>query len=105
MRFVLLASIMLACSAAHVPFDATGVVPGPVRVQSSGTVVTVQWSDGSNRPWTAEFSLDPDQPLIRSIAVNETTVIDRARPIYRCQTGKRRGGWDAFFDSPPSHPD
>jgi len=105
MRFLLFASTVLACSAATVPFDAFGVTPGPVRVRSSGAAVTVEWSDGSNRPWTAEFSLDPQQALIQSIAVNETKVIDRARPIYRCTTGKRRGGWDAFFDFPPSHPD
>jgi len=32
-------------------------------------------------------------------------VIDRARPFYQCTTGKRRGGWDQFFDLPPSHPE
>ncbi len=28
-----------------------------------------------------------------------------ARPFYRGETGKRRGGWNAFFDDPTSHPD
>ncbi len=32
-------------------------------------------------------------------------MIERARPYYQLTTGKRRGGWDAFFDFPPSHPD
>ncbi len=105
MRFLLSAAVVLACSAAPVPFDASGVTSGPIRVQSNGVVATVEWRDGTNRAWKAEFSLDPDQALIRSIAVNQTIVIDRARPIYRCQTGKRRGGWDAFFDFPPSHPE
>lgn len=105
MRLTLLIPVMLACSAATVPFDASAVAPGPIRVQSNGAVVRIDWADATNRAWTAEFSLDPEQALIRSIGVNGTTVIDRARPIYRCQTGKRRGGWDAFFDFPPSHPD
>lgn len=105
MRLLLLAFAALACSAATVPFDMSDVAPGPVRVASDGAIVTVRWSDNSKRPWTAEFSLDPAQALIRSIAVNGTHIIDRARPIYRCETGKRRGGWDAFFDFPPSHPD
>src|SRR5205823_1008144 len=57
------------------------------------------------RPWSAEFSLDPKAPLIRSIQVNGAAVIENARPFYQCTTGKRRGGWDEFFDLPPSHPD
>ena len=105
MRLLLLAPFVLACSGAPVLFDGSAVTPGPIRVQSNGTVVKVDWRDGTNRPWSAEFSLDPDQALIRLITVNQTVVIDRARPIYRCQTGKRRGGWDAFFDFPPSHPE
>ncbi|HEY3453810.1 MAG TPA: hypothetical protein VGK64_04350 [Bryobacteraceae bacterium] len=32
-------------------------------------------------------------------------VIEKTNPVYRCSTGKRRGGWDAFFDFPPSHPE
>ena len=32
--------------------------------------VTVRWSDEANRPWSAEFSLDPKAALIRSIQVN-----------------------------------
>jgi hypothetical protein len=30
-------------------------------------------------------------------------IIERARPVYSGSTGKRRGGWDAFFDFPLSH--
>lgn len=105
MRIVFLASTVLACSAATVPFDQSRVTPGPVRVETNGSVVTIHWADNSNRPWAAEFSLDPEQALIRKIAVDGTTVIGRARPVFRCETGKRRGGWDQFFDFPPSHPE
>lgn len=32
-------------------------------------------------------------------------MLSGARPFYRAETGKRRGGWDAFFDFPPSAPE
>ena len=34
-----------------------------------------------------------------------TPVITEARPFYRGETGKRRGGWNAFFDDPANHPE
>ena len=37
--------------------------------------------------------------------VNGKAVVRSAAPLYNCQTGKRRGGFDEFFDFPPSHPD
>ncbi len=98
--------ILWLCRAAMaVPLDVSGVRPGPVTVTSTATSVTAHWNDEVNRPWTAEFSLDPKAPLVRAIAVSGAAVIERARPFYQCTTGKRRGGWDAFFDFPPSHPD
>src|SRR6202158_136179 len=90
---------------AAVPFDASGVRPGPVTVTSTAQAATIHWSDEANRPWTAEVSLDPKTPLITAIKVNGAAVIERARPFYQSTTGKRRGGWDQFFDLPPSHPD
>jgi hypothetical protein len=91
--------------AAAVELDRSGVRPGPVTVSSTAQSATVHWSDEADRPWTAEFSLDPKAPLITAIAVNGAAVVERARPFYQCSTGKRRGGWDEFFDFPPSHPD
>ena len=44
-------------------------------------------------------------PLITSSRVGATPVITDARPFYRGETGKRRGGWNAFFDDPASHPE
>jgi hypothetical protein len=29
--------------------------------------------------------------------------VQLARPYYRCTTGRRTGGWDAFFDFPPAN--
>ena len=88
-----------------VALDLSGLRPGPVSVAGTRESVTVQWQDESSRPWTAVFSLDPAQPLITAISVNGKPILERARPLYWCETGKRRGGWDQFFDFPPSHPE
>jgi hypothetical protein len=103
-------SILLACSlccsfGAVVRPDLGSVKPGPIAVSSSGASLEVQWKDGGARQWDATFSLDSSKPLITAIAVDGRKVIEHANPRYRCSTGKRRGGWDAFFDFPPSHPD
>jgi hypothetical protein len=46
------------------------------------------------------FSLDPTKPLITAINVDGNTIVEQARPYYRITTGKRKSGWDAFFDFP-----
>jgi hypothetical protein len=84
--------------------DLTAVRPGAVKVESSAQSLTIVWEDAASRTWRAEFSLDPAKPLITSIGINGKHVIERARPLYDCGTGTRRGGWDEFFDFPPGHP-
>jgi len=42
--------------------------------------------------------------LITSISADGHNIVELARPFYRCTTGKRTGGWDAFFDLPPANP-
>jgi hypothetical protein len=101
---IALGLLPLACWAAAVPLDVSGVRPGPVALEQPAGAVAVRWSDAGGRGWRAEFSLDPARPLLTSIAVDGKTVVERARPVYRGATGKRRRGWDAFFDFPPSHP-
>src|SRR5712692_1202383 len=103
MRLIILL-LPLCCYTATVPLDLSGVRPGPITVETSGGSRIVTWPDENARPWHASFSLDPAQPLITSIAVGEKPVVERARPLYWCSTGIRRGGWDQFFDFPPSHP-
>jgi hypothetical protein len=91
--------------AQDISFDTSAVQAGPVSVQTNTRSVAVSWRDEQSRLWRAEFSLNPAQPLITAISVEGKVIVDGARPYYRCETGKRRGGWDAFFDFPPSHPD
>jgi hypothetical protein len=102
--------ILLACSSccsfgAIMTADLSGVKTGPVGITSSGPSLQVRWKDGRARQWEAAFSLDSSKPLIAAIAVDGRKIVERANPVYRCSTGKRRGGWDAFFDFPPSYPD
>jgi hypothetical protein len=91
--------------AAVVRFDIAAPVPGSIAVTSTTDSALVEWKDKTGRPCTARFSLDPAKPLITAITVNGKTVINRAQPDYRVSTGKRRGGFDQFFDYPPSAPE
>jgi hypothetical protein len=86
---------------AAIPVDTSGVKPGPVQVQTTADTLSVTWTDGERKPWRADFSLDPARPLITAVSVGGRPVIERARPLYDVSTGKRRGGWDQFFDHPP----
>jgi hypothetical protein len=90
---------------APVPIDITGVRPGAITVTTTPTTVAVEWPDETSRRWRATFSLEPQRPLITSITAGGAAVVSEARPFYRGETGKRRGGWNAFFDDPTSHPD
>ena len=97
--------VSAVCAAAAVPVDLSGVKPGPIAVETTESLLTVRWKDEAGRAWTADFALEPRSPLIAAIAVDGAPVIARARPLLQCTTGKRRGGWDQFFDLPPSHPE
>ena len=110
MRTAFLAALLLMpvqtpAPAVSVPLDLTRVRPGPIGVMSDGNSVSMTWPDETARIWRATFSLDPAQPLVTSIGPDGEPVVRSARPFYRGETGKRRGGWNAFFDDPTSHPE
>jgi hypothetical protein len=110
MRTVVLAALVLMpvqtpAPAVSVPLDLTRVRPGPVGVVRDGNSLSLTWPDETARVWRATFSLDPAQPLVTSIGPDGEPVVRSARPFYRGETGKRRGGWNAFFDDPTSHPE
>lgn len=102
----LLASLGLAQT---MTVDTSQVKPGPIRVERAANTLRVEWPDERGRAWAATFALDAGRdgrtPLIASIAVGGRTVVSGAQPFYRAETGKRRGGWDAFFDFPPGAPE
>src|SRR5262245_10047733 len=108
MRSALFAALILLprpAAAASVPLDLTRVRPGPVAVTRADDAVTVTWPDETGRAWRATFSLDPTQPLVTFIGAGAEAIVRGARPFYQGETGKRRGGWYAFFDDPTTHPD
>ena len=101
--WLLLLAAHIAC-ATPITADLSHVTAGPIAVSASGQAVVVDWKDAAQRNWEARFSLDSSKPLITSIASGGKTIVEGARPYYRCTTGKREGGWDAFFDFPPANP-
>jgi hypothetical protein len=109
MRTILLATFVLVPlqqgPGVSVPVDLSSVRPGPVTVTRSENALTVAWPDEAGRAWRARFSLDPAQPLVTTVGADHEPVIQNARPFYQGETGTRRGGWNAFFDDPTSHPD
>lgn len=106
MLYLLLLLTAVLSHAANVTADLTGLRPGPVSVTVSGETLTVRWPDEASRMWRAEFSLDPEKPLITQVALDDKAVIRNARPQYWVSTGKRRGraGFDEFFDFPGNDP-
>lgn len=88
-----------------IPADVSQVSPGPIRVSKDAGTLTVHWPDERGQQWRAVFSLDSAKPLIRAIAGPAGTLIQNAKPLYWAETGKRRGGFDQFFDFPPAHPE
>ena len=102
--FVLSLILSSLCThAASIVPDVSAVRPGPITATADQSL-TVSWSDEAKRHWQTVFSLDSTKPLITSIAVDGSRIVEQARPYYRCTTGKRTGGWDAFFDFPPANP-
>ncbi|HEY1646870.1 MAG TPA: hypothetical protein VGF96_02730 [Terracidiphilus sp.] len=90
--------------AAPISVDLTGVRPGPVVAAVKDQALVIDWQDAAHHQWQTRFSLDPARPLIASISADGKNIVESARPYYRCTTGKRSGGWDAFFDFPPANP-
>ena len=90
---------------ATITTDIKAVQSGPIAVAASGQSLTVSWSDVAHHQWQAVFSLDSTKPLITTISADGKSIVESANPYYRCTTGKRRGGWDAFFDLPVSAPE
>ena len=101
---VLLCSISSLLSVS-VPLDLSQVRSGPVGVEVRDDSLIVTWPDELEETWQAVFSLDPDERLLTNISLGSRKVLGPAHPFYQGETGKRRRGWNAFFDFPPSHPE
>jgi hypothetical protein len=84
--------------------DVSQVKPGPISVNLSDSSLNVSWQDSDARHWSTSFALAQKQPLIHDISVDGQLLVSNANPIYRCEVGKRRGGWDAFSILQPHTP-
>jgi hypothetical protein len=99
----MIAAAVQFCCAAPISVDLTGVRSGPVAAGVEGQTLVIDWQDAAHHEWQTRFSLDSARPLISSISADRKNIVESAWPYYRCTTGKRSGGWDAFFDFPPAN--
>src|ERR1051326_2712472 len=96
--------LCLATTLEAIPIDLSGLRPGPVTVRAIADGLIVSWADEKGLPWSIEFRADGNPQVLRRISTEGKSVIENAQPVYFADTGLRRGGWDQFFDFPPSHP-
>ena len=104
----LMLMLLVCCACMHaqlIPVDSSRVKPGPITISATADALTVTWHDSKEQRWTATFALDSRQPLITNIAADGKAIVRRGSPWYRVTTGRRTGGWDAFFDFPPLAPE
>lgn len=102
----LTASLQVAAlRAAPIKADLAAVKNGPISVTRQGEDLLVRWRDQESHTWAARFALESTKPLITSIQADGHVIVEKAMPWYRIHTGKRTGGWDAFFDFPPAAPE
>src|ERR1700722_7089838 len=100
----LLGCFSLRSHAATIAVDTSGVRPGPVAVVASPQSLDVSWRDSSEHQWRGAFFLDAAEALFSAVSGAGKKIGEFDRPFFRCTTGKRSGGWDAFFDFPPENP-
>jgi hypothetical protein len=102
---ILVAALILfphVVSAQTIPFDMAGVRPGRhrhIERRHGHRFVADETSRAGRRP-----SLDPARALIIHHSWRLSSR-ERRPPVHRGETGKRRGGWNAFFDDPTAHPE
>lgn len=101
-----LAAAVSCCAAAqNVPLEIAPGIGPEIAVAADEASLTVNWQDEAGRDWSAVFRRAPDKAPIAAAYADGRVVLRDARPFYRAETGKRRKGWNAFFDYPPAHPE
>lgn len=74
-----------------------------IEVSQRGSLVEVTWP-GDGETLRMRFNLGDVDRLIRDVSVAKGStfhpILENASPRYLCFSGKRRGGWDNFFDTP-----
>ncbi|MGH9660892.1 MAG: hypothetical protein ACRD96_20250, partial [Bryobacteraceae bacterium] len=105
MRFAWLFTLFAACLTAAVPVDLSGYrEAADLRVEHSGDILTAHWTGERNGALRLRLNLADAEKLISELSVNGKPLLRDAAPAYFVYTGKRRGGWDNFFDTPSTRP-
>ena len=104
-KFLAAAALCAAAAAQNVPVEIDPGIGPDIAVSSDEASITVNWKDEAGRDWAAVFRRDPSKAPIAAVRVDGRVALRDARPFYRVETGKRRKGWNAFFDYPPAHPE
>ena len=80
-----------------------------IQVVQQGALLQVVWPGENGRALRVRFNMADLNLLIREIGVSKAStfvpILENASPQYMSFTGKRRGGWDNFFDHPPGRRD
>jgi hypothetical protein len=84
--------------------DLSHVKAGPISVTRTGTKLEVRWQDADAHQWTDSFELSTTEALSQDVSVDGHLVVSHAQPLLECEVGKRRGGWNVFFDAPALNP-
>ncbi|MBA3439257.1 MAG: hypothetical protein H0T92_05245 [Pyrinomonadaceae bacterium] len=81
------------------------------RVTHNGNLLTVNWSGENKAALRLSFNLADAEKLIAELShaaspssAGRKIILKDAAPAYWVYMGKRRGGWDNFFDRPSSRP-
>ncbi len=80
------------------------------QVSRDGNLLAVTWTGEDQLSLRLRLDLGEAEKLIDELSQQASSSADRkvilrdAAPAYRVYVGRRRGGWDNFFDTPSSRP-
>jgi hypothetical protein len=115
MRYYILLLFLFACNTlqAQVKIDLNNFnSKNGASAVEKGDSLLVSWPVGKNRSGKLVFDLSPQQPVFKSIELQEGNrnhqIASNLDPVYILTVGKRdlvpEKGWDIFFDKVPDKP-
>jgi len=96
----------LGSGATPIWVDFSGYDPScGIQATQEGPLLQILWPGERGQTLRVRFNLGDLNLLIRDISVSRSStfvpILENVSPQYMSYTGKRRGGWDNFFDHPP----
>ena len=77
---------------------------GSLAATREGDRLTVAWPGAGGQALRLQLNLADPARLVGELSVAGRALLRDAAPAYSVYTGKRRGGWDNFFDTPAQRP-